>query len=338
MRFADAHVDVLYQLWRAGEIAALADRQMPAPRALFEEQIANDLPGVALPMHVTRPKLAQGAVKLLFTAVFVPPAAHDRSTAAALQMIDLFYTAIAGCDLMPVRTAAEFERAEREGKTALVLTLEGAEPVGRDLSRLRTFARLGVRLVGPTHNPANAVADGVGEARGGGLTAFGAAFIDELARLGLGLDVAHLGERAFWQALEHYPHPIVATHANAKAVYDHRRNLSDDQIRALARSGGLIGVTFVPAFLTDRHPATIDDLLLHIEHILSLVGEDHLAIGSDFDGIEETPAELPHIGALPVLFDALAKRYPARVVDKISYDNWARYLRRLLIAFDHRPF
>ncbi|MBE3562546.1 MAG: dipeptidase [Hydrogenibacillus schlegelii] len=348
MRIADAHVDVLYRLDQAETVSALLDEPPPDLRRWFDGngsagEAAGETPpapsgGRPAPplgrLHVTRRALRQSGVRLLFAAVYVSPAASERAFEAALRMIDRFYTVVAGGDLVPVGTAADLERALQAEKTALLLTLEGAEPIGTALYRLRILGRLGVRVFAPTHNPANAVADGVGEARGGGLSAFGRAWVFELARLGYGLDVSHLGERAFWDALSLYPHPVIATHSGARAVRDHRRNLTDDQIRAIARSGGVVGVPLVPAFLTDRPDATIDDWLRHVDHMLGLVGPAHVAIGSDFDGIDRTPVGLEDIGDLPKLAQALERRYGSAVAQAVAFDNLVRYARGVLETSD----
>lgn len=320
---ADAHVDVLYRLH--GGVR---------PEDLM-----------ASPKH-----LDQGNVRMLTCAIYVPEekVAEDAWT-SALTMLDLFYERILGQDVL-LTNLAELEHFEKQinhikrGPTmhpsapsthhtvpqrAYVLSLEGLEAIGYSLMRLRHFYRLGVRLAGLTHNPANAVADGVGEPRGGGLTQFGATVVEEMIRIGMGIDVAHLAERAFWQVLERDPRPVLASHVASRKIHEHRRNLNDEQVRALYAQKGWVGLTFVPAFISDEKTVRIDHLLRHLEHLLSLGGEDYVGFGSDFDGIETTIDGLSHSGDFVQLQEALLKLYPAALVQKLLYDNFVHFLRRL---------
>src|SRR5690606_34269437 len=125
------------------------------------------------------------------------------------------------------------------------------------------------------------------EPRGGGLTARGRELVAECNRLGIALDVSHLSERGFWELMERTQDAPIASHSNAKALCSHPRNLTDEQIHAIIKTGGRIGITFVPYFLRAGGGAAIDDVLRHLEHICSLGGAGHVAFGSDFDGIDQ---------------------------------------------------
>ncbi|PTQ56448.1 MAG: Microsomal dipeptidase [Candidatus Carbobacillus altaicus] len=316
---ADAHVDILYRLYGGEDPADLM---------------------------ASREHLETGNVRILTCAVYVPEekVAED-PWASALAMIDLFYERVLGNGILLTNLkqleAFEAERKNRANapnitngthaspRRAFVLSLEGMEAIGHSLMRLRILNRLGVRLAGLTHNPANAVADGVGEPRGGGLTQFGEAIVEEMIRIGMGIDVAHLSERAFWQVMEQDPRPMLASHVASRRVHDHRRNLYDEQIQALIAKNGWIGLTFVPSFISDERPVRLTHLLRHLEHLLSLGGEDTVGIGSDFDGIETTIEGLTHSGDFVTLRETLLQLYPASLVQKILYDNFIQFLRRL---------
>jgi membrane dipeptidase len=205
--------------------------------------------------------------------------------------------------------AADIRRAKAEGRIAGLLGLEGAEPLGDSLEVLRCFYRLGVRNLGLTWNFRNDVADGVLEgADARGLTPFGVRVVEECNRLGMLIDVAHLAPAGVEDVLRVSGHPIIASHSNARALFDHPRNLSDAQIEAIAARGGLIGVTFVDVFL--RRPAseaTIEDVLDQIDYLVRVAGPRHVMIGSDFDGTS-VPKGLEDVTRFPALTAGMVAR------------------------------
>ena len=180
-----------------------------------------------------------------------------------------------------ITTYADVARAKNTGKIGILLHLEGARPIREDLFLLRTYYRLGLRQVGLTWNQRNLAADGCGEPQGGGgLSNFGRRLIEELNRLNMILDLSHVGERSFMDAIELTKTPPVASHSTARAVCDFPRNLSDDQIRALADRGGAMGLCFYGSFVGD--PPTLEALMDHVDHIVELVGVDHISLGPDY--------------------------------------------------------
>src|SRR5690606_7609238 len=163
-----------------------------------------------------------------------------------------------------------------------LLVLEGGRPLEGSLAVLRQFFRLGVRCLLLTWNGRNELADGVGEgATAGGLSIFGREVVHEMKRLGMILDLSHLAAAGFNEAIDLYDGVVVATHSNAKALHDHPRNLSDEQIKRVAETGGVVGVAFMPAFLSSGTP-TVETVVDHIEHMSALVGDAHVCIGPDF--------------------------------------------------------
>lgn len=319
MKIIDAHCDVLWKMWQKKYVQ----------KEGLQRPFYTDADG----FHVTKAKLLRGGIGLQACALYVDEMfARSRAFDVALEMIDLFHEEIISEETIWIRNRTDLHAWKNSNKLGLLLTLEGAEAVEADLVKLATLHRLGVRWVGLTHNPANAVADGVGEARGAGLSEFGKRFVEELNRLHIGIDVSHLSERGFWDVLERSTEPIFATHSNAKAICDHRRNLTDEQIRAIINNNGMIGVTYVPYFTAEHAPVTIPDLLRHIEHILSLGGKDHLGLGSDFDGIDQTIVGLDDSGVTYNLIEQLHRHYSHDVVERIVGDNWYALLERQLPA------
>lgn len=203
-----------------------------------------------------------------------------------------------------------------------MLTLEGCEAIGESLTQLRTLLRLGVRSVGLTWNDANMVADGAFEQRGGGLTKFGKEVVRLLNEQQCWTDVSHLSERAFWDVIELAQYPI-ASHSNAYTLCPHPRNLRDDQIQALIKKNGVIGVTFVPQFLRhDTQTTTVTDVLRHVDYICSLGGENHIGFGSDFDGIFETVDQLANVSHYTHFINELLKHFKEEQVRKFLFCNF----------------
>lgn len=199
-----------------------------------------------------------------------------------------------------------------------VLSMEGASPLRGEIGLLDEFFAAGVRSLGLTHNPRNEAGDGCmvpdGERRG--LTPFGRALVRRCAELGVLLDVAHLAPEGFRDLMDEVarcpsPPPVVTTHTGAMAVTQHARNLTDAQLRELASSGGLAGVTFYPPHVARAgHDPSIDDPVAHLEHMASVMGPEHVAVGADLDGFD--PPGLPGGGDTPHLYGLLEARLLAR--------------------------
>jgi membrane dipeptidase len=212
------------------------------------------------------------------------------ATKRSLQLLDTFYTELeAHHDKMRLATKADdIAAAKSDEKVAAVLSLEGVEPLAGDLGLLRMFYRLGVRAAGLTWNWRNEAADGLYEERsGGGLTTFGVALIEEMNRLGMIVDVAHLASAGVRDVLEISQAPIIVSHADAKAVCGHFRNLTDEQLEAVAGKGGVVCAGFDPSFLEpDARVSSLDKLLDQMDYMVRVAGKDHIGLGSDFDGVE----------------------------------------------------
>ena len=293
--------------------------------------------------HLDLPRMKEGGVTAQIFACFVRRQfVPGRSTTETLRLVDTFYEEMSAnaATLTLATSAADIERAKAEGKIAGVLGLEGAEALAGDLGVLRTFYRLGVRNVGLTWNFRNAAADGVAEARtGGGLTEFGVRLVKEMNRLGMMIDIAHLAPAGVRDVLALSEAPVIASHANAHALCScascpHRRNLTDEQLEGIAANGGVVGVTFVPAFVTeDPNQATLERTLDHVDHIVRVAGVDHVGLGSDFDGFPESKvnAGLEDVTKMPNITAGLLSRgYKPAEVKKILGGNFLRVFRRVV--------
>ncbi|MDK2887220.1 MAG: rane dipeptidase [Thermoanaerobacter sp.] len=283
--------------------------------------------------HVDLERLRRGGIDLLFMAAFIAPAYRERAVARAMILIDRFYSELEanGEELMMVTCYEDIAAARAAGKVGVLLTIEGGEALGGSLEVLRILYRLGVRSITLTWNGRNELADGVAEeGTRGGLTRFGREVVREMNRLGMLVDVSHLSEAGFWDVLEVSSRPVVATHANSRYICDHRRNLSDEQIRALAAQGGVIGLCFYPPFVHPTQPS-LSKLLDHLDHMVQVGGIGCVGIGSDFDGIEEAIPELKDVSCLPLLTEALYQRgYRAEEISAILGGNFLRVLHQVL--------
>jgi membrane dipeptidase len=278
--------------------------------------------------HIDLPRLREGGVNCQFFAHYVEfEYKPDRALNRFLELLDTFYSEVEqNNDRVEVALSKEdILRIAGEGKVAAVISIEGGEPISGDLAVLRNLYRLGVRAIGLTWNERNDIADGVGEWRSaGGLTRFGVEVVEEMNRLGMIVDVSHLSEPSFWDVIEYSHKPVIASHSNARTLCNHVRNLKDEQIRALAENGGVMGVVFAPGFVDQEH-ATLEGVLDHIDHIVDLVGPDHVGLGSDFDGITSTPEGLEDVSCLPSLTAGLIERgYTERNIEKILGENYLR--------------
>lgn len=285
--------------------------------------------------HIDLPRLKRGGVGAqLFACYIEPQFKPTRSLRRCVQMIDAIYgQAEKNATAMEIAfTARDVERIHAAGKLAAIISIEGGEAIEGDLGVLRMLHKLGVRCIGLVWNQRNDIADGVGEIRAkGGLTNFGVSAIKEMNRLGIIIDVSHLTKPGFWDVIAESSAPIIASHSNAEAVCNHPRNLDDEQIKALAKNGGVMGMNFCPPFVSKNEQATLADMLDHVDHIVRLVGPDHVGIGSDFDGIGSTPVGLENAAMMPNFTKGLVARgYSDSDILKILGGNYMRVFRQIL--------
>jgi membrane dipeptidase len=300
MKIFDAHCDVLMKLWMN-------------PTLCFERDDR---------LHVTAEALKNTKGKVQLFAIYVPESVpYEQRFDAALEMVQLFYSRIVSIPGMKhVRTKGEIDRL-KDGEVGAMLTLEGCDAIGVNIARLQTLLRLGVSSVGLTWNYANAAADGILEERGAGLSSFGKKLVEVNNEENVWTDVSHLSVKGFWDVMETAEYPV-ASHSNAHAICPHPRNLSDEQIKALISREGVMGITFVPHFLTEKHEASVDDVLRHVEHVCALGGEHHVGFGSDFDGIVDTPIGLHTYRGYEALVNKLLHYYSAEQVNNMLFRNF----------------
>ncbi len=183
------------------------------------------------------------------------------------------------------RTPAELYALKAEGRKAIMMGVENGYAIGKDLQKIEAFRRRGVVYMTLCHNGDNDICDSArGQAEHNGVSPFGAQVIREMNRVGMMVDLSHASEKSFYDALDISAVPIVCSHSSSRALCDHPRNLTDDQMRALARKGGVAQVTFYEGFLRRDGKASIEDAVNHLKHMVDVMGVEHVGIGTDFDG------------------------------------------------------
>ncbi len=224
--------------------------------------------------------------------------------------------------IVQCRTARDVEKAHCQGKAAAFLTVEGAELLGCDPARLDEAAADGVVAINLTWNHANALSGSSREQPERGLSTIGRQFVEKMEDLHILVDVSHLSEAGFWDVIEMARRPIIASHSNAKSVWNHTRNLTDEQITAIIGNQGVIGLNFYRDFVGGSQD--LDMLRAHLEHILELGGAACAALGGDWDGCDTIDA-LPSIDKLSCFYEyLLCHGYHETVVRDLFYNNLMR--------------
>jgi len=203
---------------------------------------------------------------------------------------------LAGNDerLMRIDTAGDFARVKRSGKVAVILGLQNAEHFRRPAD-VDAFYGYGQRVAQLTYNSRNRIGNGSTERRDEGISDFGVAIIERMNKVGMAVDVSHCGDRTTLDAFELSKRPVLITHSNCRVLANgHPRDKSDETIRAVGKSGGVMGITGVRMFVSDKEPTTIENALDHFDHVAKLIGPEHLGVGSDMDlnGYDAMPPEL----------------------------------------------
>jgi len=311
MRKIDFHCDVISKL--------LVDHSLD----FHKEQFASRL-------DVTLQSLLDANYMIQVFAIYIP-SDYPKDLVTIMKSIEIFYERVANHpNMIVVDSAIDVERCKATNKVGAILSLEGVDGLQGHLFLASLMYRLGVRFAGLTWNAMNWAADGVLEDTGAGLSSLGRDFVHRCNELGITIDVSHLSEKSFWDVWKASNKPIIASHSNAKAVCNHPRNLTDEQIKAIVNCEGLIGLTYVPWFVADGGMVTMDDLLKHINHMLALGAENQLMLGSDFDGIDQyidglcTPRDVNQLEAL------LLQTYDREFVEKMMWRNAYQFLIRNL--------
>lgn len=327
--------------------------------------------------HVDIPRMREGGVDALFFSIWMPGTlSGPQVVKRSLRQIDAVREQVRrhSDDLVLATTASEVRAAQRAGKIAALMGMEGGHMIDDDLGVLRMYRELGVRYLTLTHFQNNNWADAsTVEPEHNGLTAFGKEVVRELNRLGVMVDISHVSDKTFYDALEVSKAPLMASHSSCRSLSDHPRNMNDEMIRALASKGGVIQINYEITYLSQkardakaaqgwdvtqlgtslqnlcgdnvaceiRESERLDrvamekgelpqvswqEIVDHIDHVVKLVGPDHVGLGSDFDGAS-MPLGMDDVSKLPRLTDALLDRgYREEDIEKVLGGNLLRVM------------
>lgn len=316
----DGHADTFYEVMDKGH-------------DFFERQSTG---------HTDYPRFIAGGVSLQIASLWTPARLHGQAATAFAQ--DLLATGQrtimrSGGRLQQVASVADLDGiGPGSGKLGFCFSIEGATPLQGDVSLLDAFYWAGVRAVGLTHNHDSELAAGCGNPRPTGLTTSGWRAVRRMRQLGMLVDIAHLADPGVEDVLTSATQPVVASHALCRHLMDIPRNCSDETLRGIAATGGVIGIDFIAQHMRPHTDSaalrlSVEDVCDHIDHAVSIAGIGHVGIGSDFDGYEIPIAGLEDVAALPNLTAALMRRgYRDEDVQAIVGGNWLRVLRQVLPA------
>ena len=334
--------------------------------------------------HLDAIRAKEGGLDAQFFSIWVEPQLFGGGGASAMKRADVQIEAIRN---LPAKhpetwelatTANEVRRASADGKIAALMGLEGGYAIDERVENVQRYYDLGVRYMSPAWSVSTSWAgssgDAVGETRG--LNDFGKQVVREMNRLGMIVDVSHVSDKTFWDIVNTSSKPVVATHSGCRAIANVPRNLTDEMIVALAKTGGVVNVIFYPEHIEPgwsekkkkvdaeiaplvqraseqepgdvaqkklardrvraeeylkRLPAvSVSRIVDHIDHIVKLVGIDHVGIGSDFDGVQAVPADMKSVADLPNLTKELLKRgYSESDIDKILGGNVLKVMEEI---------
>lgn len=323
----DAHFDLTYDL---------ANRRERGEKQVVETQYL--------------PDFKKGGFNLIVSAMFIDDLfLPEMGLRKALDQISFLHEEV---DESPglfkiCRNMSEVHGARAKGEVGIILSLEGADPIGNDIQLLRIFYELGVRGLGLVWSRRNYAADGAFfdqqvEGKKGGLTPFGVELVKQAESLGMFIDVSHLNDEGFWDVLDIATKPLIASHSNCRELAHTMRNLTDDQIKAVGKNGGVIGMNSVNKFANpEKKTATVTDLVDHVDHIAQIAGIEHVGLGFDicnsFTNYLHTKEVLvaydimENHGKMEYFTGELIKRgYPDEDILKVLGGNFSRVFTEIL--------
>ena len=291
--------------------------------------------GVKAGGKVNLPLMSEGRIDATYMAAYIAQGKRDdESLQAAYDYAMARLVAVRNQEkLYPERmgiatTADDLIRLKKEGKKAILMGIENGYAIGKNLKNVETFAKMGVTYITLCHNGNNDICDSAADGpEWNGLSPFGKEVVHEMNRFGIMVDISHTAESTFWDAIETSNVPIVASHSAARALCDHPRNLTDEQLKALAQKNGVVQLCLYKGFInSDAEKASLSDAIRHICHIAELIGTDYIGIGSDFDGDGELIGCRASNELINITTSLLKEGFSEADIRKIWGGNWMRVM------------
>ncbi len=289
------------------------------------------------PSHISIKKMQEGGALAQFFAIYI-----SRNEMKTMDPYDIFHEVYLvykreleknNATIRPVYNWKDFEKNRAEGKISSILAVEDGVMLGDKIERLNEIYNMGVRLITLTWNYENSIGFPCSKDEKLhmlGLKPFGLEVVCEMNKLGMIVDVSHLSEGGFFDVAEHSKKPFVASHSCARALSGHQRNLTDKQLKVLGEKGGVVGVNFCAEFLREGSTySRVDDIVLHTVYMADKAGIESIALGSDFDGIDDE-LEIKDYSGYPILINALEKHFKSDEIDKICHLNAMRIIEECI--------
>ncbi len=282
-------------------------------------------------------KMSEGQLDATTMVAYIPQGARDeaslmQATEKADALLDWVVARVVdnAAAVVLCGNADELYEAKKEGKRAIMLGVENGYAIGRDLTNIERLRHRGIVYMTLCHNGDNDICDSArGDNEHGGLSAFGRKVVREMNRVGMIVDLSHAAESTFWHVLECSEKPVVCSHSSCRELCDHPRNLTDEQMRALAAKGGVVQVTMYSGFLCKEGEATLDDFMRHLLHAIDVAGIDHVGIGTDFDGDGKVAGCSSASQLCNVTRELLRRGFSGVDIEKIWGGNWLRVMREV---------
>ncbi|MEA4815809.1 MAG: dipeptidase [Lachnospiraceae bacterium] len=304
--FADAHSDTISRLYETGE-------------DFFENKGQLDLK-----------RLLEYGAWLQFFALWLEPCYYSDPLNHTFKLLDCYYKLISEDEhISHANCLEDIIKNKNEGRLSSFLSIEGGEPLCGNVENLRIFHRLGVRALGLTWNYKNQLAQGVLGNSENGLTSFGYDVIDEAERLRILIDVSHLNDKGFFEAAGCIKGPFIASHSNSRAICPSARNLTDEQIKAIANHGGFIGLNAYKPFVCPKDGER-GYIYKHIDHIINIAGYDILGFGCDFDGMDTPALELADVSKAKDIVEYVEEKHGSSAAEKFAGGNLLNVIKTVI--------